>query len=314
MQSPTSNFLTESEASMEPSFSQQALRDLEKIIEQSIDDSIQQPTERTEDHSYTQLSTAATCVETRGKSASILIKRLRMEKNVNITTSRGETPLIIVSQLGAARFVSHIKMRGADLDAQDVRGYAALHYAVESTSVKMGRELVEGGANVNIQNNDGNTPMHLVVNTNNSEIFKEFDTSIINNDNIDPLTLAVMTNQLRIMSVLLNFKPAYDKQDMQGKTPLHWACMVAGPCVINRLIDRSKEGIQDVYSDTPLSLAIKMNNERAVDLLWNTRHFDHAKRDYQGNSNYTWYVIIKDTSNPINNRKHGQCEHNKCAW
>jgi len=129
-----------------------------------------------------------------------------------------------------------------------------------------------------------------VVNTNNSEIFKELsrnrtlDTSITNNDNIDPLTLAVMTNQLRMMSMLLNFKPTYDKQDIQGKTPLHWACMVAGPCVINRLIDRSKEGIQDVYGDTSLSLAIKVNNERAVDLLWNTRHFDHAKRDYQGNS------------------------------
>jgi ankyrin repeat protein len=103
---------------------------------------------------------------------------------------------------------------------------------------------VECGANVNIQNNDGNTPLHLVVNTNNSEIFKELsrnrtlDTSITNNDNIDPLTLAVMTNQLRMMSMLLNFKPTYDKQDIQGKTPLHWACMVAGPCVINRLMDR----------------------------------------------------------------------------
>jgi hypothetical protein len=36
-------------------------------------------------------------------------------------------------------------MRGADLDAKDVKGYAALHYAVESTSVKMVRQLVECG-------------------------------------------------------------------------------------------------------------------------------------------------------------------------
>jgi hypothetical protein len=97
MQSSTSKFFTESEASIEPRFSQQALRDLEKIIGQSIDDSIQQPTERTEDHSYAKLKTAATCVKTRGKSAAILIKRLRIEKNVNITTNRGETPLINAS-------------------------------------------------------------------------------------------------------------------------------------------------------------------------------------------------------------------------
>ena len=303
MQSPTSIFLTESEVNMEPSFSQQALNDLEHIIAQSIDDSIQQPTERSEDHSYAQLSTAATCVRTRGKSASILIKRLRIEKNVNITTGRGETPLIVASQLGAARFASLIMMRGADLDAQDVRGYTALHYAVESTSLKMLRQLVECGANVNIRNSDGNTPLHLIVSANNCEMFKELsrsknlDTSIVNNDNVDPLTLAVMTNQLRIMSLLLNLNQGYNKQDVQGKTPLHWACMVAGPCVIHRLIDRSQENIQDVYGDTPLSLAIKMNNERAVDLLWNTRHFDHAKRDYQGNS--TLHMVCHHPNLPL---------------
>ena len=139
MQSATSKFLTESEVNREPSFSQQALHDLEHIIEQSIDDSIQQPTERSEDHSYAQLSTAATCVKTRGKSASILIKRLRIEKNERAIESQRaeEKHLIIATQLGAARFASLIMMIGADLDAQDVRGYAALHYAVESTSVKM---------------------------------------------------------------------------------------------------------------------------------------------------------------------------------
>ena len=52
MQSPTSTFLMDSEVNMEPSFSEQALRDLEHIIEQSIDDSIQQPSERSEDHNY----------------------------------------------------------------------------------------------------------------------------------------------------------------------------------------------------------------------------------------------------------------------
>jgi ankyrin repeat protein len=161
MQSSTSKTLTESEDIIEPRFSQQALRDLEKIIEQSIDSSIghcsQPAEERTEDHSYAKLSTAATCVKTRGRAATALIKRLRAEKNVNISTHRLETPLIIASQLGATRFASLIVMRGADLE--DERDYSALHYAVESTSMKMLRQLVECGANVNIRNGDGNNPL-----------------------------------------------------------------------------------------------------------------------------------------------------------
>ena len=113
-------------------------------------------------------------------------------------------------------------MRGAILDAQDEKGYAALHYDVESNSVKMVRQLVECGANLNIQTSDGNTPMHLVVNSNNVEMCKELsrsralDTSIVNTKNVNPLTLAVMSNQVRIMSLLLNINKAYNKQDVQG--------------------------------------------------------------------------------------------------
>jgi ankyrin repeat protein len=147
MQSTTSKFLSENEDIIEPHLSQQALRDLDKKIEQSIDDRIghcSQPAEqRTEDHSYAKLSTAATFVKTRGRAAAALIKRLRTEKNVNISTHRQETPLIIASQLGVTRFASLIVMRGVDLNAQDKRGYSALHYAVESTSVKMVQQLVQ---------------------------------------------------------------------------------------------------------------------------------------------------------------------------
>ena len=264
--------------------------EIDEITEAAINKHLGKRTDAEERDDYERLKNAATFVRTRGKAAFTLIKRLRTERDINIFTHRLESPLHIATQLGAARFASLIIRRGADVNAQDERGYTAIHYAIEANSVKMVRQLVQHGANVNVQNSDGNTPMHLIVNTNNVELGRELakskhlDTSIVNNNNVDPLTLSVISNQVRIMSLLLNISKAYNKQDIQGKTPLHWACMMAGPCIIHKLLDKTEENIKDVFGDTPLSVAVKINNERAVDMLWNTRHFDAATRDSQGNS------------------------------
>jgi ankyrin repeat protein len=53
--------------------------------------------------------------------------------------------------------VIHVLARaGADLDAQDEEGNAALHGAYDENVAK---ELIAEGADVNIRNNGGNTPL-----------------------------------------------------------------------------------------------------------------------------------------------------------
>lgn len=59
-----------------------------------------------------------------------------MERNISIITYRRETKLIIANQLEAALIASLVLMRKADVNAQDEGGYAALHYAMESNTVK----------------------------------------------------------------------------------------------------------------------------------------------------------------------------------
>ena len=158
-------------------FSQQALRDLDKIMEQSVNDNIDQYSpihseQRTEDHSYARLNTAATCVKTRGKAAATHIKRLRSERNVNITTHRKEknshhccstwsSPICFLhfNEKSGPRRSRRERMCGSPLP-------------VESNSVKMVRQLVECGANVNNPTSGSNTPMHLVMNSNNGEMCK----------------------------------------------------------------------------------------------------------------------------------------------
>jgi ankyrin repeat protein len=109
-------------------------------------------------------------------------------------------------------------MRGADLDAQDVRGYAALHYAVESTSLKMLRQLVECGANVNIRNGDGNTPLHLFViqliieNTANVNITNAFGET--------PLHHGCSKNNVFAVEELQKYYVDRNAKDARQQTPL----------------------------------------------------------------------------------------------
>ena len=49
-----------------------------------------------------------------------------------------------------------------EVDAKTEKGYTALHGGVLSGNLKIVEKLVKHGANVNAQDNDGDTPMHLL--------------------------------------------------------------------------------------------------------------------------------------------------------
>jgi ankyrin repeat protein len=76
----------------------------------------------------------------------------------------------------------------------------------------------------------------------------------------------------------------YNSQDKEGKTPLHYASMNASSCILHKLLDRTYGSTKDVCSDIPLTIAIKYNNERAVDMLWHSIHFDASPKDNQENT------------------------------
>jgi ankyrin repeat protein len=87
-----------------------------------------------------------------------------------------------------------------------------------------------------------------------------------------------------MLHVLLISPEYYNEQDKEGKTPLHYACMSSSPCILHKLLDKTQGSIKDVYGDIPLTIAIKYNNERAVDMLWHSVHFDASTKDNQQNT------------------------------
>jgi ankyrin repeat protein len=279
---------------------------------------------------YSRIASTASWFGTRGKSVNLLIQRVKVEKNVNIVNHRNETPLIIASQLGAYSFASLILTQKPLINMQDEKGYTALHYAIEANALKLVQELLKNNADVNARTNEGNTPMHISVQLNNLEIGRTirksqyYNPTILNNEGDSAIISAVKQNKIKMLTVLLKSHDDYNKQDKEGKTPLHYACINASPCILHKLQDRTLESVKDIYGDIPLTVAIKYNNERAVDMLWHSVHFNASAKDLQQNTllhmacrheNIPLLEMIFSCTSNFNERNmyHETPLHNACA-
>lgn len=58
----------------------------------------------------------------------------------------------------------------ADIDIQDKSGRAALHYAVEQSAIEVVKQLLDKGANVNIEGYYGITPLDVALDEGHDDI------------------------------------------------------------------------------------------------------------------------------------------------
>jgi ankyrin repeat protein len=79
------------------------------------------------------------------------------------TASAVEKPLITAAQHSACRVVAKLVQLGAEVNERDYQGNTALHYTVLNASEKTVVILSMSGADVTIQNSDGQTVIHLLI-------------------------------------------------------------------------------------------------------------------------------------------------------
>ena len=65
---------------------------------------------------------------------------------------------------------------------------------------------------------------------------------------------------------------------------MHWAAEQNPPYALTALSNRTPTSVQDVNGDTPLTLALKAYNEKAVLMLQETRHFNVDTVDSDGST------------------------------
>ncbi|XP_058793596.1 serine/threonine-protein phosphatase 6 regulatory ankyrin repeat subunit B-like [Phymastichus coffea] len=124
-------------------------------------------------------------------------------------------------------------------DSSKCPGYTPLHYAVTFNRRKTVKTLLENGANPNIKEKNGFTPLHLACQQSAKKIhtilrksvntaaaygkidfefeFKSSPKKMLDN-------IASQNEQIEIVELLLQYKSDVNSQDSLGKTPLFYAC------------------------------------------------------------------------------------------
>src|SRR6185436_10458003 len=99
--------------------------------------------------------------------------------------------------------IEHLISAGADPDACDDRGVAALHRAVRSRCSAAVQALLENGASPRLRNKRGSTPLHLAVQ---------------NTGRSDSGSIAAKDHQRQIIALLLQHGASVSDPDGKGKT------------------------------------------------------------------------------------------------
>ncbi|MBL6621769.1 MAG: ankyrin repeat domain-containing protein [Rickettsiales bacterium] len=107
---------------------------------------------------------------------------------------------------------------GADVNVQNEDGNTALHLAVYKENKEIIKILIDYGANVNAQNKDGDTALHLAVYKENKEIITKLidsgaDPSLENTHNQNPICYAAINNYKPIAAIINN--ALYDRNQRE---------------------------------------------------------------------------------------------------
>ena len=148
-----------------------------------------------------------------------------------------------------------------------------MYLAVSKNNIDIVKLLLKHGADVNIKDNDSNTPLHLAVSKNNIDIVNlllkhgaDVNTTDINSKT--PLHRAVSNENIDIVKLLLKPEANVNIRDTYGRTPLHGASEENIDIVKLLLKHGADVNITtDYYRSTPLNLAVSKENIDIVKLL-----------------------------------------------
>ncbi|MEG4323099.1 MULTISPECIES: ankyrin repeat domain-containing protein [unclassified Microcoleus] len=189
--------------------------------------------------------------------------------NVAIRDSEKRTPL----HYATTKEVAALLM--LNIDARDQSGNTPLYLAVQDNRPEMVSFLIANGAQVNVKNNSGWTPLDIAVFKNMQNINQlptlepGAEINIQDNHRKTPRNIAVEMSLRDTVALLISKNPDVNSEDKYGSTLLHIAVSFKLKDVAKQLIAKGAfvNAKDDILIETPLHLAVAQGTQDIAELL-----------------------------------------------
>lgn len=164
------------------------------------------------------------------------------------------------------------------LDAKDSAGNTAVMYAGKANNITVCNQLFDAGVNINLQNNAGDSLLHIAALNGYLELTKELVSrkniviDVKDNNGKTPLHIAGLKNNELIADLLLDNGAKINERTDLGNTIIAIAADSGNDSLLSRLIKRpgADVNICDTSRITPLMKAVTSGNRLSVIMLLNS--------------------------------------------
>ncbi|GJJ70340.1 uncharacterized protein EMPS_02689 [Entomortierella parvispora] len=206
---------------------------------------------------------------------------LKANPDLGRPNNEGNTPLLIATKAsdGGANHLTVVsliaaKMTASDMDRRNNDGDTALHFIVVPGLIK---ELVDLGANPELENYAGWTPLLKWALHDNTEVVKcllqtgRVDALMTDSRGYTPLHMACLRGNVEMAQMLETHTPIDMQSVVDGSTPLQLACQSGSLTVVEFLLEK---GADPELRDWANESAVDMTNDNAIlDILDNSMLF-----------------------------------------